>query len=108
MAKAWKPYQSVTHSDIKLRVQQQQPHKMSAQQALFKKTLSLYRGYHVHGCLGPTEAQLAQDINEAGEDDQDNDWMVQTQKSRRGHDAKLTCSGQLIFDYDHDGKAFVR
>jgi hypothetical protein len=105
MAKARKPHQSVTHSDIKLRAQQQQPRKTSAQQALFEKTLSLYRGYRVHGCLGPAEAQLAQD---SGEDDQDNDWMVQTRKSRRGHDAKLTCSGQLIFDYDRDGKAFVQ
>ena len=105
MVKARKPHQSVTHEDIKLRVQEQQPRKTSAQQALFEKTLSLHRGYRVHGCLGPAEVQLAQDINKDNEDD---DWVVQTQKSRRGHDAKLTCGGRLIFDYDHNDKAFVR
>ena len=82
--------------------QQQLPYGTSAQQALFEKTLSLYRAYQVHGCLGPIDSLAINTVNDEDE------WTVQNRKARRGHDPKLTCNGQLVLDYDHAGKAFVR
>ena len=70
-----------------------------------EKTLSLYQAYHIHGCLSPIDTTIA---HTADEEYQEDDWTRQAQKSHRGHHAKLTCNGQLIFDYDYAGKAFVR
>jgi hypothetical protein len=100
---AQKPHENVTREDLKLRVaQQQRPYGTSAQQALFEKTLSLYRVYRVHGCLGPLDPLAIDTVNDEDE------WAAQNQKARRGHNPKLTCNGCLVFDYDHAGKAFVR
>jgi len=41
---------------------------------------------------------------QVSEEDKQDEWVVQTQKSHRGHDVKLTCNGQLVFDYDYNGK----
>jgi hypothetical protein len=103
MSEAQKPHQAVTPEDLKLRVtQQQQPEGNSAQRALFEKTLSLYHVYRVHGCLSPT------DMPAISKDDEQDEWPALNQKARRGHNPKLTCNGQLIFDYDHTGKPYVR
>jgi hypothetical protein len=104
MDEARKPHENVTREDLKLRVaQQQRPHGTPAQQALFEKTLSLYRVYRVHGCLGPLDP-----LTISTADDEGDEWAIQNQKARRGHNPKLTCNGQLAFDYDQTGKAFVR
>ena len=104
MDAARKPHENVTREDLKLRVtQQQRPHGTPVQQALFEKTLSLYRVYRVHGCLGPLDPFVISTANDEGDK-----WAMQNQKARRGHNPKLTCNGQLIFDRDQTGKAFVR
>jgi hypothetical protein len=104
MVEAQKPHENVTREDLKLLVaQQQRPHGTPAQQALFEKTLSLYRVYRVHGCLGPLDPLAISTANDEGDE-----WATQKEKARRGHNPKLTCNGQLVFDYDHTGKAFVR
>jgi hypothetical protein len=106
MLEVQKPHESVTREDLKLHVVQQQRPYTSAQQALFEKTLLLYRAYRIHGCLGPIDTTIADAA--ADEEYQEDDWTRQARKSRRGHHAKLTCNGPLIFDYDYAGKAFVR
>jgi hypothetical protein len=103
MVNAQKPHQAVTSEDLKRRVHWQRPRRTSAQQVLFKKTLSLYCAYRIQGCLGPVDETV-----QVNREDEQDEWVVQTQKSRQGHDAKLTCNGRLIFDYDYYGKAFVR
>lgn len=108
MVKACQPHERATRDDLKLRVMQSQRsrlHGTSAHQALFEKTLSLYRAYLVHGCLGPTDTSCTAIASADFGDDQ---WVLQNERSRRGHDPKPTCNGRLIFDYDHSGKAFVR
>jgi hypothetical protein len=108
IGKAQQPHERATREDLKLCVTQSQQsrlHGTSAHQTLFEKTLSLYRAYLVHGCLGPADTSTTGAINKDFGDDQ---WAVQTERSRRGHDPKATCNGKLIFDYDHNGKAFVR
>jgi len=57
--------------------------RTSAQQALFEKTLSLYRAYRVQGCLGPVDKTV-----QVSEEDKQDEWVVQTQKSHRGHDVE--------------------
>ena len=102
MDEACKPHQAVTREDLEFCVtQQQQPQSTSAQQALFEKTLSLYHVYKVHSCLGPTDAPAKEDTNQ-------DEWTLQNEKAHCGQQAKLTCRGRLLFDYDHTGKAFVR
>jgi hypothetical protein len=104
MAEARKPHENVTKENLQFRVaQQQQPDGTPAQRALFEKTLSLYRVYRVHGCLGPLDPLAISTAN-----DEDDEWAIRSQKARRGHNPKLTCDGQLIFDYDQTGKAFVQ
>ena len=108
MVKARYPHERATRDDLKSRIAQDQRSRLygtSAQQTLFEKTLSLYRAYLVHGCLGPVDMACVAMTNG---DFRDNQWAAQTEKSRRGHDPKFTCNGRLIFDYDNNGKAFVR
>ena len=100
------PHQRATREDLRLRLAQDQHvrmHGTSARQALFEKTLSLYRAYCAHGCLGPADAST--NTKHAAEDNQ---WISQNKRAQRGHDSKPTCDGELIFDYDLNGKAFVR
>jgi len=76
MSEAQKPHQAVTPEDLKLHVtQQQQPEGNSTQWALFEKTLSFYRIYRVHGCLGPT------DVPAISKDDEQDEWPVLNQKA---------------------------
>jgi hypothetical protein len=108
MDKAREPHQKATHKDLKrcFTQNQQTPSYLSAHQALFNKTLSLYRTYRAYGCLGPVDPFVTTAANNTNKDDQQ--WTAQIERSRRGHDPKLACGGKIIFDYDHDGKAFVR
>ncbi|KAF7969705.1 hypothetical protein HWV62_26162 [Athelia sp. TMB] len=99
------PHTQVTQELLKLRIQQSQRlhNTNSAEQALFEKTLSVYRAFKVHGCLGPpVSSPNPPPISSPTE------WETQLQKFRRGAAPKLTCSGKLIFDYNCEGKAFVR
>ena len=36
------------------------------------------------------------------------DWNAQKEKARHGHNAKVTCDGRLLFEYDYEGKPYVR
>ena len=36
------------------------------------------------------------------------DWNAQKEKAWRGHNAKVTCDGRLLFKYDYGGKPYVR
>lgn len=36
------------------------------------------------------------------------DWNAQKEKARRGHNAKVTCDGRLLFEHDYEGKPYVR
>ena len=105
IAKARQPHVKATREALKLRViESQQGHLYGSlpHQALFEKTLSLYRTYVIHGCLGPPN-ESPTDANS-----QDDQWIDRNERARRGHEPKRSCNGQLIFDYDHNGKAFVR
>jgi hypothetical protein len=108
MAKATQPHHKATREDLRLRLTQHQQlcwHGSSTHQALFEKTLALYTTYHIHGCLGPpNELETSRYMDNSFQ----SDWGTQIKKARRGHSAKLTCAGQLLFDYDHTGKAFIR
>jgi len=108
MDKAWEPHQKATREDLKLcfAQNQQTPLYLSAHQALFNKTLSLYWTYCAYGCLGPVDPFITTAANNTNKDHQQ--WTAQIKQSQCGHDPKLTCGGEIIFDYDHDGKAFVR
>ena len=104
IGKAQQPHEKATRENLKLcvtRSQQSRLHGTSVRQTLFEKTLSLYHAYLVHGCLGPADTSTI--VGDFGDDQ----WAVQTERSRRGHDPKATCNGKLILDYDHNGKAFV-
>ena len=103
MVKMSEPHQRATREDLKLRLAQDQHIHTSACQALFEKTLSLYRTYCTHGCLGP--ADTSTDTEHTVEDNQ---WISQNMRAQHGHDSKPTCNGQLIFDHDLNGKAFIR
>ena len=105
MAKAQQLHLKATRENLKLHVAQEQQlrvHGTSPRQILFEKTLSLYRTYRSHGCLAPANSHIVQSST------QDDPWIIQNERSRRGHDSKFTCDGQLLFDYDLMGKAFVR
>lgn len=107
MTLARQPHEKATREDLQWRLVQSRQLRVQGRvsyQALSEKTLALYRAYRVHGCLGPPD----DNTNLRNRDLQDDEWAAQVKKARRGHDAKLTCNGQLIFDYDHTGKAFVR
>lgn len=99
------PYAHVTQDSLKLRMQQSQQlqNASSTKRALFEKTLSLYRAYRVHGCLGPPIPSA--DPSDASPPTQ---WETQLEKFRRGAECKLTCNGKLIFSHDYSGKASVR
>lgn len=56
--KAREPYIQATREALKSRLQELQHRTISAQQALFEKTLSLYRAYRVYGCLGPKSDEI--------------------------------------------------
>jgi len=109
MARAREPHEKATREDLRLRVTQNQQitsHSTGARARLCsKKTLSLYRAYRAHGCLGPLDPFIRMAANNAAEVDE---WAAQIVQSRRGHDPKLHMWWEIIFDYDHDGKAFVR
>lgn len=101
------PHETATRDALKSRLRESRKlrYVSRAQQALFSKTLTLYRSYRVHGCLGPASLPVVP-ISELGSEV--DPWLTQLQKIRRGHDPKLTCDGKLIFDYDGEGEAFVR
>ena len=104
LVKAQQPHERATREDLKRNVTQSQQsriHGTSACQILFEKPLALYRAYLVHGCLAPVDMSVAVTTN-------DNDgWVTQNERSCCGHEPKLTCNGQLISNYDHNGTAFV-
>jgi len=60
--------------------------------------------YYAYGCLGPVDLFVITAANNANKDD----WTAQIEQSWHGHDPKLACGGKIIFNYDHDGKAFVQ
>lgn len=100
------PYETALREALKAHLthSQQIQNTTSAQQTVFSKTLTLYCSYRTHGCLGSASAPT---LSTPPPDDDDK-WLVKLQQIRRGHDPKLTCDGQLIFDYDSMGQAFVR
>ncbi|KZP19049.1 hypothetical protein FIBSPDRAFT_955798 [Athelia psychrophila] len=102
-----RPHETASREALKSRLRQSQllRNVTSAQQALFAKTLTLYRSYRVHGCLGSVSLSTPPMPPTDVEDDV---WLARLQQIRRGHDPKLTCDGQLIFDYNETGEAFIR
>ncbi|KZP25255.1 hypothetical protein FIBSPDRAFT_909652 [Athelia psychrophila] len=78
--------------------------QVPAQRVLFAKTLTLYRSYCAHGCLGPSSPS---EFLAASLDDTESAWLARLQEMRRGHNCKVTCDGRLIFDHDTAGQAFT-
>ncbi|KZP03615.1 hypothetical protein FIBSPDRAFT_768689, partial [Athelia psychrophila] len=101
------PHEMATRDQLRLRLQESQKllNVDITQRALFSKTLSLYRAYRVHGCLGPASPSV---FPTPPPEDTEDAWLTRLQQIRRGHDAKVTCDGELIFDHDHMGQAFIR
>ncbi|KAF7968248.1 hypothetical protein HWV62_31541 [Athelia sp. TMB] len=101
------PHETATREALQLRLQESQKLRNVSlvQQAVFSKSLTLYRSYRVHGCLGPVSPSV---FPTPSPDDAESDWLMRLRQIRRGHDPKLTCDGRLIFDYDQAGQAFVR
>lgn len=109
------PHTHATRDALKQRLKESQYQMRtvgtcSAQWALFEKTLSLYRSYHVNGCMGPASPTetVTTDLHSNHEDDEEHTWRAQLQQIRRGHSTKPSCDGKLLFDYDPAGKAFVQ
>ncbi|KAF7965062.1 hypothetical protein HWV62_696 [Athelia sp. TMB] len=99
------PHTQVTQESFKLRVQQVQRLQSAgpAEQALLEKSLSYYRAYKVLGCLGPSAPSADQSGTVSP-----TEWAAQLEKFRRGAKPKSTCNGRLIFDYNYEGRAFIR
>ena len=87
-------------------MQAQSKPSSSTEHVLLEKTLTLYKSYLMHGCLGSLPDGDSLDSTPKM---QDSDLQNKIEKGRRGHTPKLTCPGKLIFDYDHkSGQAFVQ
>ncbi|KAF7975392.1 hypothetical protein HWV62_9607 [Athelia sp. TMB] len=104
------PHVAATRDTLKLYLQELQKLRnvSDPQQALFAKTLTVYRSYRTLGCLGPVAySSLIQSAID-NEDDDEDEWCTRLRNIRRGHDPKSTCSGKLLFEHDQEGRAFVR
>ena len=78
---------------------------ISLHQQLVLKTLSLWSSFCKFGCgAAPFEETWRSDMEQMRE----GDWNAQKEKARRGHNAKVTCDGRLLFEYDYEGKPYVR
>lgn len=104
------PHVAATRETLKLYLQELQKLRnfSDPQQALFAKTLTVYRSYRTLGCLGPVAySSLIQSAIDSEDDDED-EWCTRLRNIRRGHDPKSTCNGKLLFEHDQEGRAFVR
>lgn len=74
-------------------------------QQLLMKTLSLWSSFQRMGCGAPLyEATLYFGTERDGV----KRWDAERDKARRGHEAKSTCQGRLLFEYNYQGLAYVR
>ncbi|KZP08487.1 hypothetical protein FIBSPDRAFT_901216 [Athelia psychrophila] len=82
------PHEMATRDQLRLRLQESQKllNVDITQRALFSKTLSLYRAYRVHGCLGPASPSV---FPTPPPEDTEDAWLTRLQQILRGHDAKV-------------------
>jgi len=74
-------------------------------QELILKTLSLWSSFCKFGCGAPPyEETWRSDMEQT----QEGQWNAQKEKARRGHSAKATCDGRLLFEHDYDGRPYVQ
>ncbi|KAJ7257624.1 hypothetical protein C8J57DRAFT_1074290 [Mycena rebaudengoi] len=77
----------------------------STRSALFQKTLAYFVALMKQGCSAPPHEAT----DYFGEElEQRQAWLLQLQRNRRGHSPKTSCDGRLLFQYDNQGKAFIR
>jgi len=75
------------------------------QQQLLLKTLSLWLSLRKLGCGAPLHEATSY-FGEEG--DRQEQWDGMLEKARRGHEAKATCAGRILFEYDYQGRPYVR
>lgn len=73
-------------------------------QLLLLKTLSLWSSLCKFGCGAPPHEETFYSGSELRDWER---WNAQMEKARRGHQAKATCMGRLLFKYDYQGKPYV-
>lgn len=73
-------------------------------QLLLLKTLSLWSSLCKLGCGAPPHEETFYSVTELHDWER---WNTQMEKARRGHQAKATCAGRLLFKYDYRGKPYV-
>ncbi|EAU88652.2 hypothetical protein CC1G_01025 [Coprinopsis cinerea okayama7 len=81
---------------------------------LIERTLAYFQSLKTHGCIlppsdetGTVELQLEYEQS-LGSEPEVNNFHAQVQKARRGHLPRPSCSGNLVFEYDKHGKAYIR
>lgn len=102
---ATKPHCQVTREDLVRRVQQSNFSQYSPSSRVFQKTISLWAAFCKEGCGAPPYKDTL--LNKV-EEQQHTRWNAQMEAGRRGHEAKPTCQGRLVFEYNSAGKALVR
>jgi len=72
---------------------------------VYEKTLALWSSLMKNGCGAPHyEPTVFFDVDLAKRERLD----TQLEMARRGHDAKATCNGCLLLEYNHNEDAYVR
>lgn len=102
------PHCAATREDIKIRLEQDRMLdciQQSPSRGVFEKTLALWTAFQNLGCPAPCKEATEYSGGEKIERDRVQDLRAEVQ---RGHDAKVTCEGRLLLEYDQHGIAFVR
>jgi hypothetical protein len=103
-----KPHCQATRDDIHHNLTHAQrllQSRNNLSQQLLMKTLALWSSFRCIGCGAPPYETTTY---HGMERDQVERWNAQKEKARRGHEAKSTCQGRLLFEYDIRGIPYVR
>lgn len=103
-----RPHTKASREDVARRLQQEMNARTSCsspKQRLFQKTLAFFIALSNQGCGAPP---CEDTVYEGEEAERRMEQLTQLERVQRGHKAKLTCDGRLIFQYDNKGAAFLR
>lgn len=101
------PHESVTQQHVRSQILSQE---LGPSVLLLQKTHSFWAAMIKAGCRAPPDPYHSESrvVLPAGKRLWKEKWDEQCHAAHRGHVPQVTCQGQLILDYDHEGKMFIQ
>lgn len=102
------PHSSASRDDLRVRIHEDrltQQANQGPQREIFETTLALWTALQKFGCTGPPQVDTVYSESERAARERHLEIYA---RIRRGHDAKHTCDGRLLLDYDLRESVIIR